>query len=217
MLLSKDSQVQHNVIEELKCSPSVNEASIGVTVKDGAVTLTGHAPSFLDKQAAVRAAKRVKDVKAVADEMQVVLPTEMEGKDEDIAHHIAVVLEWNIGIPDNIKAEVRNGTVSLSGNVEWQSQKKYVERQIEGIKGIKSIINNIYVSKSVTSYDIKGHILKALHRHANTEGQLIHIDVKGDVVTLSGNVDTYYDMDVAETAAWNAPGVTNVVDHLKVA
>tara|TARA_R110002124_G_scaffold233406_1_gene398690 strand:- start:58933 stop:59601 length:669 start_codon:yes stop_codon:yes gene_type:complete len=213
----KDSDIKADIIEELKWAPEVEETQIGVIVADGAVTLTGTVSKYSYKEAAKLATKRIKGVKAIADEIEVKLPAQMAGSDEEIAHHIANIFEWNIQIPgEDIKATVRNGIVSLSGEVDWQYQKNYVKQHIQGIKGVKSVMNNILIRKRATAENVKNEIVKALHRHAGLEAANVNVSVANGTVTLNGKVDTYFDMDVVEDAAWAAAGVTQVVDKLRV-
>lgn len=214
----KDSDIQKDIMAELKWAPEVEETEVGVTVNDGAVTLTGIVPKYSDKEAAKRAAKRIKGVRAVADEMDVKLPWQMKGTDEEIAHRISNIFAWHSQIPgDDVKAEVRNGMVSLSGDVDWQYQKTYIQNMVQGIAGVKAVVNSISIRKRATSKDVKHEIVKALHRHAGLEASNVNVSVQGDTVTLNGEVDTYFDMDIVEDAAWAAPGVTKVVDKLRIA
>ncbi len=214
----KDADIQKDILAELKWAPEVKETDIGVIVKNGAVTMTGTVPSYFDKEAAKRAAKRVKGVRAIADEIEVKLFPEMAGTDEDIAERIARIFEWNTQIPgDDIQADVRNGAVTLSGNVDWQYQKNYAERQVEGVKGVKSVSNTINIRKRVAAYDVKKEIIQALHRHATVEAANVNVAVVDGTVTLTGEIDNYFDMNLVENAAWAAPGVSKVVDKLRVA
>ncbi len=214
----KDADIQKDILAELKWAPEVKETDIGVIVKNGAVTLTGTVPSYFDKEAAKRAAKRVRGVRAMADEIEVRLFPEMAGTDEDIAERIARIFEWNTQIPgDDIKAEVRNGTVTLNGDVDWQYQRNYAERQVEGVKGVKSVLNTINIRKRAAAYDVKKEIIQALHRHATVEAANVNVAVVDGTVTLTGEIDNYFDMNLVENAAWAAPGVSKVVDKLRVA
>lgn len=216
-LQRNDSDLQRDILKELKWEPQVAETDIGVIVKDGAVTLMGTVPSYTDKIAAKRAAKRIKGVRAIADELQVKLPVQMEGSDEDIAHRIAKMFEWNAAIPaDDIKAEVRNGIVTLSGAVDWHYLSNNVRRQVEDIRGVKHVINDITVRKRTTSYDVKHEIEEALRRHADVEASRVKVSVSGSTVTLEGTVDSFPEIDLIEDAAWAAQGVTRVIDHLRV-
>ena len=213
-----DVKLKEDVLGELDWEPAVTEAEIGVTVKDGAVTLTGTVPSYLEKVAAKRAARRVSGVRAIADEIEVRLITETGTTDEEIAQRIAHVLEWNTQIPtDEVKAEVRKGMVTLSGDVDWNFQRTYTHRQVEGIHGVVSVTNNIHVRQRPAAQDVKKKIEHALHRHADVEALKVSLSVKDGIVTLSGEVDSFAEKDEIVDAAWSALGVQSVVDNLSIA
>lgn len=218
IMLTSDENLKENILSELNWEPAVTEAEIGVTVKNGAVTLTGTVPSYLEKIAAKRAARRVAGVRAIADEIEVHLPCETMATDEEIAQRIAQVIEWNTQIPtDDVKAEVRNGMVTLSGDVDWNFQRTYSHRQIEGIKGVISVTNNIRVRERPAAQDVKQKIEHALHRHADIEASRISLSVKDGTVTLSGNVESFAEKDEIVDAAWSALGVRKVIDNLSIA
>jgi len=213
-----DDRLKEDVLGELDWEPAVTEAEIGVIIKDGAVTLTGTVPSYLEKVAAKRAARRVGGVRAIADEIEVRLPSETATTDEEIAHRIAHVLEWNTQIPtDDIKAEVRNGVVTLRGDVDWNFQRTYTHRQVEGIQGVVSVTNNIHVRKRPAAQDVKKKIEHALHRHADIEASKVGLSVQDGIVTLSGEVDSFAEKDEIVDAAWSALGVSRVIDNLSIA
>lgn len=213
-----DASLKQLVLDELTWDPKVDEAHIGVTTSDGSVTLTGHVASYASKWAALDALKRVRGVKAVADEIEVNLPTEYRKDDSDIAERIAHVLEWNIAIPNSdIKASVRNGFVTLTGKVDWQHQRRDVEKQVAHVGSVKGVINRLTLKSRVTPGNVKKKIEEALVRSADVEAKGVKVTVAGDTVTLDGKVKAYYERELAERAAWTAPGVRHVVDHLKVA
>jgi osmotically-inducible protein OsmY len=214
----KDSDIKKDILDELKWSSQVYETEIGVIVNDGAVTLTGTVPRYNDKEGAKNAAKRIKGVRAIADEIEVKLPIDMEESDEEIAHRISYILKWNSNIPgEKIQATVRQGVVNLSGEVDWGHQKNQVKKLVEDIKGVKMVFSSINLAKKTTSKDVKHEIVKALHRHVNFEADRINVSVENGTVTLDGEVDNYFDLDLVEDAAWSAFGVTKVVDKLRVA
>jgi osmotically-inducible protein OsmY len=216
-MFRKDTDIQKDILDELKWEPAVKQTDIGVIVKDGAVVLTGTVPSYTDKLAAHSAAKRINGVRSIADKIEVKLPAQMAGSDEDIAQRVAQILEWNVQIPsDSIKPEVRKGIVTLSGTVDWQFQRSDAQRQIEGIKGVKSIINSITLRSQAAVTDVKHEIEEALRRHANTEAAKVRVSVIDGAVTLSGDVDSYAEMGLIEDAAWATKGVTKVIDNLRI-
>ncbi len=213
-----DEQVKHDVLTELQWEPEVSETDIGITVHDGAVTLTGTVPSYVEKLAAKRALKRVAGVRAYADEIEVRLPSDAAITDEEIARRIAHVLEWNIQIPsDEVKAEVRAGVVTLSGQVDRHYQRTYADRQVEGVRGVISVINHIHVREQPTERDVQKEIRDALHRHADVEASNVEVMVEDGTVTLAGEVESFQEMDLIEDAAWSAPGVNRVVNNTYLA
>ena len=213
-----DVNLKEDILGELDWEPAVTEAEIGVTVKDGAVTLTGTVPSYLEKVAAKRAARRVSGVRAIADAIEVRLTSETVTTDEEIAQRIAHVLEWYTQIPtDEVRAEVRDGMVALSGDVDWNFQRTYTHRQVEGIQGVVSVTNNIHVRKRPAAQDVKKQIEHALHRHANIEASKVRLSVQDGTITLNGEVDSFAEKDRIVDAAWSAMGVRRVIDNLRIA
>ena len=216
--MKTDAQIKHDVLAELKWDPEIKEEHVGITVHHGAVALTGHVPTYRQKVAAREAAKRVADVKAVVDDLDVRLEAETRLTDEGLAERIANVLRWNVsGGGDNVKAEVKCGVVTLTGEVHWQHQRGCILRSIEHVKGVRSIVDQIIVKPVVSISNVRDRIKEALERHADTEASRIDVDVADGTVTLSGTVESLAEMDRVEDAAWAAPGVSKVVDNLSVA
>ena len=219
-MMKSDTQLKKEVLDELKWDPSVNANEIGVILKDGAVVLTGTVEKYVEKQAAERATKRVEGVHAIAQEIEVKLPSSMSGTDEQIAEQISHILKWSASLKDmNIQARVTNGYVTLTGEVRWAFQKKSAEHQIEDLQGVKAIINQMAVSAPVSpvkAVDIKRQITSALHRRANLEASKVNLSVADGKVTLDGSVDTYYERELIENTVWACSGVKDVVDHLSI-
>ena len=212
-----DSQLKQLVLDELQWDPKVDHPHIGVTANDGAVTLTGHVSSYASKFATTDAVKRVRGVKAIADEIEVNLPTEYRRDDAEIAKHIAHVLEWNVSIPGNdVKAKVRNGFVTLSGGVDHQHQREHIEKQVAHVGAVTGIANRIALKSKVRTANVKKKIEDALERNADLEARNIKISVKNDTVVLHGEVKAFYERDLVEKAAWTAPGVKHVEDHIRI-
>lgn len=211
-----DADIKKDILAELKWDPEIDETDIGVTVKDGSAVLMGTVSSYFQKTAANLAAKRIRGVRSIADEIEVKLPYQMEGSDEDISQRISDLFEWNAQIPaDDIKSVVRSGIVTISGDVDWQYQKNYIQKQVEDIKGVRSVINNINLRKKATASDIKNEIMRALYRHASVEASRVNVSIDGGTITLTGIVDNYFEKDLIKNAAWSAAGVTKVIDNLK--
>ena len=180
-----DDEIRNSVLMELKWDPKVTSDDIGVAVKDGVVTLTGFVPSYWEKDAAEKAAKRVYGVKAVANDLEVKLLSSRT--DPEIARDIVHELESHISIPaNNIKATVRNGWVTLEGNVDWQYQKLLAESAVKKIRGVIGVTNNIEVRPVVSPTDIKSKIEEALRRSAELDARRITVETDGGTVIVLG-------------------------------
>jgi osmotically-inducible protein OsmY len=217
--MKTDQQLQADVMAELRGDPRVNSNAVGVIVKDGAVTLTGITESYMEKLAAERAAKRVKGVRAVAGDIEVRLPAQIQRTDEGIAEQIARLLSWNVTFRDSdIQAEVRNGRVTLNGEVDWLYQKQEAERRIEDFSGVLAIDNRIAVRTPVTvdERDVQRRIMTALHRHANVEASNVHVSIDAGKVTLDGTVGALHERELIEDAVRATAGVRQIVDNLRV-
>lgn len=213
-----DTQLKKHVEDELRWQPSVDEAAIGVSVHDAIVTLAGHVRSYAEKMAAERAVMRIHGVKALASELEVLLPRH-ERTDEEIARTAISVLLWNAAVPkDAIKAKVTKGWVTLSGAVEWPFQRHHAERTVSHLIGVKGVINEIEIkpSRAAITSEVKTGIEAALKRSAEVEARRIHVEVQGSTVVLTGTVSNWPERSAAERAAWAAPGVSKVENKLLV-
>lgn len=215
--MKTDAQIKADVVAELKWDAEIDETKIGVAITNGAVTLSGHIPTFRQKMEAATAAKRVAGVLAIVNNIDVMLDREFSTTDEGLAERIANVLKWNVSIPGKeIKAIVKNGIVSLSGQVDWQYQRSNILRNIEHVGGVVNVVDHITLKPAASATDVQKKIKDALIRHADVEASKITISVSNGIVTLSGTVESMEEMDRVEDAAWTAPGVSKVVDNLRV-
>jgi len=213
-----DSQLRQDVLDELEFEPSVEAAHIGVTAEKGVVALTGHVPLYAQKQAALAAVRRVKGVRAVADELEVRLAHATTTADDEIARRTLAMLDWDIAVPPKaVKVLVRDGWVTLTGSVNWEFERKSAQEDVRKLDGVKGVINQIEVHPKVKADEVKAKIKAALSRHAEVEANQIRVTVTaGSKVRLEGKVDTADQRAAVQNAAWSAPGVTSVEDHLSV-
>jgi osmotically-inducible protein OsmY len=215
--MSNDLQLRQDVIDELEYEPSVNAAHIGVTANNGVVTLTGFVTSYAEKTAAERAARRVKGVRAIAEEIEVRLPSDTKRADDEIAARAVDILKWQVGVPsDRIAVKVEKGVVTLTGEVDWQFQKTEADQVVHKLSGVVDVVNQVRVATPVQAYEVKEKLEKALQRSAEVEASRITVETDGGKVILKGKVRAWYERDIAERAAWSAPGVTEVQNRIDI-
>lgn len=214
---SDDLKLQCDVIEELDWDPAVDAAHIGVSARDGVVTLTGHVASFGEKLAAERAARRVKGVKAVAQEIDVELPSAKKTSDDEIAARAVKMLEWDAVVPPRrIAVTVEHGVVTLAGQVDWKYQRDEAEADVWKLTGVKDVVNTIRVKPTPQAADVQDRIRKALERSADLEAGHISVSVKDGKALLTGTVGAWTERLTAERAAWAAPGITAVENKIQI-
>jgi osmotically-inducible protein OsmY len=216
--MKTDAQIKRDVEDELIWEPGIDEARIGVSVEEGVVTLSGEVDSYALKMAVEKAAKRVKGVKAVAEDIVVNYGMEAEKSDTEIAKAVVHALKWHASVPEgSIIPKVENGWVYLSGKVRWGYQKESAKNAIKELTGVKGVINSITISQDgVQTQDIKKSIKAAFSRSAELEARGIQVSAQGHVVTLEGTVHSLKEKEEAERTAFNAPGVYEVKNYLTV-
>jgi osmotically-inducible protein OsmY len=210
-----DTELLHDVENEIYWELRVGLRQISVTVKGGAVELAGTVDSFWEKCAAERAAWRVAHVNHVTNGIRVVVPFEKQRDDDDITLAAMSILEWNGMVPESVDVQVANGCVTLSGNVERQQQKEEAERALRTLKGITGIHNEIAVHASTGLGDVKA-IEAALKRNAIVDSNHVKVHVVHGVPSLRGSVRTHVEYEEAIHAAWGAPGVNKIESHLTI-
>jgi osmotically-inducible protein OsmY len=212
-----DIQLRQDILDELEFEPSIDAAAIGVVVDEGVVTLTGHVSSYAQKLAAETAARRVRGVRAIAQEIEVRYPSDPKTSDDEIAKRALNALRWDVTVPaEKIRLTVNKGLVTLTGEVRGFYERRAAENAIRNLTGVTGIINNITIKPRVQASDVKQKIEAALKRHAEVEAQAIRVSVLNDKVTLDGKVDNWDERQAVENAAWSAPGVRLVEDRLVI-
>lgn len=212
-----DEKLEKNVLDELKGDARVKSNEIGVSVQGHIVTLTGYVDSYTMRWAAEEATLSVRGVHAVANEIEVRLPSSSERTDPDIAAAAARAIEWDSVVsPEQVKATVSKGWVTLNGEAERQYQKTDAERAVRRLMGVKGVTNLIQVKPKLSPSNIKGKIEEALTSSVKADVQNIQIETNGRAVVLKGNVRSYLEKQEAERAAWMAPGVAAVENRLVI-
>ena len=214
----RDLQLRRNVLDELELEPTVNAVHIGVSTNCGVVALTGFVASYAERAAAERAARRVKGVMAIAQEIEVRLPAHTKRADDEIAACAVQILKWQAGGPaDRIGIKVEKGIITLTGEVDWQFQKNEAAYIVHKLTGVVDVVNEIRIAPRIAASEIKEKIEKALQRSAALDALQVAVQTEGSRVVLTGKVQAWYEREIAEHAAWSAPGVSEVQNYVTVA
>jgi osmotically-inducible protein OsmY len=215
--MKTDALLKNDVIDELAWDPVVKATDVGVIVKDGIVTLTGTLSSHAEKFAAERAAQRVAGVKGLAVDLKVLLPSQHQRSDADIALAAERALEWNTLVPANrVQVMVEKGHVTLGGEVAWEYQRSAAERAVRDLFGVTSLTNLVRIEPLAKPAQIIKSIHDALARQADREARHVDVSIDGSTVRLSGRVHSCAERDAVMGAAWSAPGVSAIVSELVV-
>ena len=214
--MSDDKQLKQAVLDELKWEPSVNAAHIGVTAKDGVVTLMGHVENYMQKPAAEKATRRVKGVKAVAEELEVRLPSSVTHGDEEIASAAINRLGWNSAVPiDAVKVKAEKGWFTLTGIVDWHYQEKAAEDDVRRLWGVIGVSNEITIKPRPNTSKIRDDIMLALNR-SWFDVATINATAEGGKVKPTGTVRSGYERDEADSITCAAPGTMSVENDIAV-
>lgn len=211
-----DLQLKKDIEEELRWDPRLNAAQIGVSVDQGAVSLLGGVDTYAEKWAAEDATKRVSGVRTVAQDLKVKVLQDHARTDSEIAIAVQTALKWDVFVPNTVTAKVENGAVTLEGKAVWHYQRESAERAVRHLAGVTAVHNHVALKPDVSTAQVKEKVQAALERQARTDANSIHIETSGGKVTLTGHASSWQSIEDAATAAWAAPGVTEVVDQMKL-
>src|SRR3979411_1094767 len=215
--MRSDGEIEKDVKAELEWDPDLDASDIAVSVKKGVVTLAGFVKSYTDKYEAEAAAKRVAGVAGVANDIEVRMPSVDERPDPEIARDAVAAIKSQLPISsERLKVVVKNGWVTLEGQVEWQYQKSTAENAVRRIKGVKGVSNLITLKPRAQPAEIKSRIMDAFKRNAEVDANRIQIEASGSAGVLKGPVRSWSEREEAERVAWSAPGVTKVEDRIVV-
>lgn len=210
-----DTDLRDRVERQLDWEPEITSTDLGVATNNGVVTLTGFVDNYAEKLAAERVALRTYGVRAVANEIQV--KPLFKKTDADIASEALNALQARVDVPnEKLKLTVKDGWITLEGNVDWYFQKNAAEFAVKYLSGVKGVTNGIKLKPQVSTSEVKDKIEEALKRNAEVDARRISVQAADGKVTLRGNVRTWFEKDEAATAAWGAPGVTEVSNQISV-
>jgi osmotically-inducible protein OsmY len=215
--MKTDNEISRDVDAELRWAPELDETDIAVNVTNGVVALTGYVHSFIDKYHAEKAAKRIKGVTAVANDIAVRLPSSNQLTDPEIARNVAAAIHAVLPLThEDVKPVVEDGRVTLDGVVNWEFQREDVERAVRRQLGVKSVVNAMKLRPRVYPGDVKHRIHSALVRSAQLDAKHISVDAHDGAVVLGGKVRSWAEREEAQRAAWAAPGVLEVKNNIVV-
>jgi osmotically-inducible protein OsmY len=212
-----DQDIQKDVVDELQWAPDVNDQDIAVKVTDGVVSLTGFVRNYLERNTAEFAAKRVLGVRAIANDIEVSLPSQDALPDPAIARDALAAIRRELPLfCEQLRVLVHQGHITLEGEVEWDFQRNAIERAVRGLKGVTAISNIIRIKPRIAPTDIKRRIEEAFHRSGAVDANHISVDANGGEVILRGKVRSWSEREEAQRMAWSAPGVAVVRNEILI-
>ncbi|MBB6004395.1 BON domain-containing protein [Arcicella rosea] len=215
--MKSNEELQKDVQEAIKWEPLLHAAEIGVTVKDGIVTLTGTVDNFIKKQEAETATKKVSGVNAIVEKIEIKFKGSLKIDDNQNAQDALNALQWDWQVPhETIKVKIEDGMVTLTGEVRWNYQKEAAKKAVSSLLHIKGVINDIIIKAETADQIEKKDIEEAIARTWSIDNSDIHVKVNGHTVTLDGTVESLFQKDEAARIAWNAPGIWHLDNNLVV-
>jgi len=215
--MKTNEELQKDVQNAIKWEPLLNAAEIGVTAKDGVVSLTGVVDNYSKKLEAENAAKNVAGVKAVVEKIEVKFSNAWNKSNVDIANEVISALKSNWVIPkDKVKVKVENGWITLDGELPWYYQREAAKSAVNYLSGVKGVTNNIKVKPDTHDEIEEKQVKLAITRHWSLNSQDVKVKVSGNKITLTGTVSSFFQKEEAERIAWNTPGVWAVYNELAV-
>ncbi len=211
-----DGFLKQDVEEELQWDPQVDDAGIGVAVEDATVRLSGEVDSESEKEAVLASALRVRGVRAVVDEIVIRRSPGRKVPPADVARNVDTTLRCTSGIPQTVKANIQGHDVVLTGEVDWEFQRRAAKRAVQQVRGVRQVVNKLHLTARVVADDAQTRIRAAFHRHADIDASEVHVEVDGSRVVLHGTVRSWAEKWAAADAAWASPNVTEVDNRLLV-
>src|SRR3981189_2073805 len=212
-----DSDIKRDVEDELRWDPDIDATDIALSVHNGVVTLAGFVRSFIQKYEAESDAKRIAGVVGVVNDIEVRLPGIDERPDPEIAREAVSQIKADLPYAwEKIRVVVKNGWLTLEGQVEWNYQSERAEAAVRRVRGLRGVTNYIEVKPQIAPIEIGRKIEEALRRAAEIDASRVTVEAHGGEVILRGTVRSWAECQEAERAAWWAPGVTKVDNRIVV-
>jgi osmotically-inducible protein OsmY len=215
--MKTDIDIKRDVEEELRFNPDLDATDIAVAVKDGVVTLSGFVRSYSQKWEAERTAKRVQGVSGLANDIEVRLPVFNRRPDPEIARDAVAAIQADLPYSsEHIRVIVRDGWITLEGQVEWNYSRERAEQAVRRVRGTKGVTNLIQLTPRVAPFEIKRKIEESFRRNAELDANRVTVEADGGLVTLKGAVRSWAERREAERVAWQVPGVTRVQNLITI-